>query len=113
MRFSLILRCAIAAALVTVPSLVISAPPETLPGTASLDWPEEDLSSRMMDGAHHFVERQIAQARDKRSRYWKYDSSSVAAWEASIHENRERLREIIGAVDRRAAPRMERFGDDD
>ena len=25
-----------------------------------LDWPEEDLSGRMMDGAHRFVERQIA-----------------------------------------------------
>ena len=39
-----------------------SASPELLPGTKALDWPEEDLSSRLMDGAHQFVERKIAEA---------------------------------------------------
>jgi hypothetical protein len=66
----------------------------------------------MMDGAHRFVEVQIAAARSKRQRYWKYDASSADAWEAALRENRERLRTIIGAVDERLPPRMERFGAD-
>ena len=85
---------------------------DALSGTQSLDWPEEDLSARMMDGAHQFVERKIAEAARDRGRYWKYDATSAAAYEASIHQNRQRLREIIGAVDPRLPPRMERFADD-
>jgi dienelactone hydrolase len=84
-----------------------------LPHTAALDWPEEDLSSRMMDGAHRFVERQIAETQARAGRYWKYDRSSAAAWNGSLQDNRERLREIIGVVDVRLPPRLERFGDDE
>src|SRR6266513_1276041 len=78
---------------------------EPLPGTAPLDWPEEDLSSRMMDGAHRFVESQIAKARDKRQQFWP---SAASALNEAIEANRQRLREIIGATDQRAAPHMER-----
>ena len=78
-----------AGALLATSSVAHAAPPETLPQTTTLDWPEEDLSSRMMDGAHQFVERQIAEASSRRTRYWNYDRSSAPAWEASIQENRE------------------------
>lgn len=88
------------------------AAPEGLPGTQALDWPEEDLSSRLMDGAHQFVERKIAEAARDRSRLWKLDASSTEAYETSLAENRQHLREILGAVDPRSAPRMERYGDD-
>ena len=44
-----------------------SAASESLPGTKALDWPEEDLSTRLMDGAHQFVERKIAEAGRARS----------------------------------------------
>jgi hypothetical protein len=37
--------------------LADSATLGSLPGTKTLDWPEDDLSARMMDGAHQFVER--------------------------------------------------------
>src|SRR5436190_16542439 len=47
---------------------------EPLPGTAPLDWPEEDLSGRMMDGAHRFVEGQIADAIRKRHEVWKQNT---------------------------------------
>jgi len=57
-----------------------------------------------MDGAHLFIERQIQQSRAKRGRFWKDDSS--------IAKNRQRFREIIGAVDSRLPVRMERVGDD-
>jgi dienelactone hydrolase len=86
---------------------VFSADP--LPGTAPLDWPEEDLSGRMMDGAHRFVERQITQARENRQRFW---SQGALTSNEVIQPNSQRLREIIGATDRRTSPRMERFGDD-
>src|SRR5262245_46000832 len=82
---------------------------DSLPGTTPVDWPEEDLSGRMMDGAHRFVEREIATARDRRQKLWP---ASALPWDEPIQKNRERLREIIGAVDQRSAPRMERFGDD-
>jgi len=89
-----------------------SATPAWLPGTKVLDWPDEDLSSRMMDGSHQFVERKIAEAERGRDRYWRIDATSRGAYEASITENRQALREILGAVDPRSAPRMERYGDD-
>jgi len=102
---------------VTVSGPVSSAqqPPaaEPLPQTAALDWPEEDLSGRMMDGAHRFVERQIDAVQARSTRFWTYDPSSAAAWNAALDGNRERLREIIGAVDPRLPPGVERFGDDD
>ena len=84
-----------------------------LPQTAPLDWPEEDLSTRMMDGAHRFVERQIVDTRARSGRFWNYDASSAAAWNASVKANRDRLREIIGVVDARQNPNLERFGDDE
>jgi dienelactone hydrolase len=77
-----------------------------------LEWSEEDLSGRMMDGAHRFIEKQIDEAASRRAAYWNYDRSTPAAWEASLQENRERLRQIIGAVEPRLPSRMERFGDD-
>ena len=86
---------------------------QSLAQTTALEWPEEDLSGRLMDGAHRFVERQIAAMLARADRFWKYDRSSRAAWDASLKGNRDLLREIIGAVDQRAAPALERFGDDE
>jgi hypothetical protein len=86
---------------------------QLLAQTTALEWPEEDLSGRLMDGAHRFVERQIAAMQARADRFWTYDRSSRAAWEASLKGNRDRLREIIGAVDQRVAPALERFGDDE
>jgi dienelactone hydrolase len=88
-----------------------AAPP--LAQTTALDWPEEDLSGRLMDGAHRFVERQITEVQARSDRFWKYDRSSPAAWNAALEGNRDRLREIIGAVDPRVAPALERYGDDE
>ncbi len=85
---------------------------EPLANTKSLEWPEADLSARLMDGAHRFVEGQIRAARDQRGRFWKYDTSSRQAYEASVAENRQQLRQIIGAVDPRLPARMEQFGDE-
>lgn len=86
--------------------------PEPLAGTAPLEW-QDELDVRLMDGAHAFVERQIASARSRRGRYWKRDLSSREAYETSVEPNRRELRRILGVVDARAAPAMERFGDGD
>ena len=83
-----------------------------LPGTQPLDW-QGDLSERMMEGAHRFVERKIGESIEKRQRHWKRDFSSRQAYEASVESNRQRLKKIIGVVDSRLPTRMERFGDDE
>jgi dienelactone hydrolase len=85
---------------------------QPLPGTTPLSW-EEDLSERMMDGAHRFVERKINESVQGRQQYWRRDFSSPQAYEASVEPNRKRFLQIIGAVDPRVPARMERFGDDD
>jgi len=85
---------------------------ETLPGTKLLAWEEEDLSTRMMDGAHTFVERKIAESITKREQYWHRDFASPDAYTNSVEPNRQRLREIIGAVDERLPSTLEQFGDD-
>jgi len=83
-----------------------------LPDTKPLEWPEEDLSARLMDGAHRFIDGQIRVSCARRSRFWKYDASSRQAYEVSIAENRQQLRQILGAVDPRLPVSMEQFGDD-
>jgi dienelactone hydrolase len=93
-------------------SCVAAVSGETLPQTKPLDWPEADLSSRLMDGAHKFVERQIDESVGKRTHFWRRDFSSSAAYTESVQPNRAHLQTIIGAVDNRLQPRMERFGDD-
>lgn len=87
--------------LLTKVSSPIEAAASALPGTQSLEWPEEDLSTRLMEGAHRFIDKQIQEAHIRRSRFWKYDTSSYQAYETSVVENRQRLRMIIGAVDTR------------
>lgn len=86
--------------------------PEVLPGTQPLEWEEADLSGRLMDGAHRFVERKIDEAPSTRAGLWKRDFSSAEAYVRSVQLNRERWREFIGAVDARLPVAMERFGDD-
>src|SRR5262245_57076832 len=85
---------------------------QDLPGTQPLDW-QGDLSERMMDGAHRFVERKIGESIEKRQRHWMRDFSSRQAYDASVEPNRQRLKKIIGVVDSRVPTRMERFGDEE
>ena len=78
----------------------------------ALEWPEADLSARMMDGAHRFVERKIAESLPARATLWARDFRSTDAYKASIQPHRERFQTLIGAVDPRLPPNMERYGDD-
>jgi len=85
---------------------------QTLPETSPLEWEEADLSGRLMDGAHRFVERKISEVPEKRDSLWLRDFSSVDAYRASVAANREHLKIIVGAVDQRLPAAMERYGDD-
>lgn len=83
-----------------------------LPGTQPLTW-EGSFPERIMDGAHRYVERKIAESIEARQKYWNRDLSSRAAYEKSVEPNRGRFLKQIGVVDARPAIAMERFGDDD
>ena len=91
-----------------------AAPPETvvLEGTQPLLW-EGDLSEKMMDGAHRYVEGKIAESVVARQKYWHRDFSSHAAYNKSVQPNRDRLLKQIGIVDARPSPDLEFFGDDE
>ena len=83
-----------------------------LPQTALLDWPEADLSTRLMDGAHAFAERQIAESVAQRPARWSRDFSSPAAYTRSVEPNRARFQSILGLADPRLPAALERYGDD-
>jgi dienelactone hydrolase len=85
---------------------------DALPQTRPLNWEEADLSARLMDGAHRFVERKIAESRGRRADYWRREFSSPAAYAASVAPNRAHFRTILGAGDTRLPPLMERYGDE-
>ncbi|MDA1231882.1 MAG: dienelactone hydrolase family protein, partial [Planctomycetota bacterium] len=76
---------------------------ETLAGTQPLEWPEADLSGRLMTGAHRFIESRIKVADDKR-REMQID-------DAKRTELRNELQTILGVVDERLPTRLEQFGD--
>jgi dienelactone hydrolase len=84
---------------------------QALPGTQPLTW-EGDLSERLMDGAHRYAERKIAETAKARQKYWQRDLTSPAAYDKSVEPNRARFRKMIGAVDPRLPADLERFGDD-
>ncbi len=87
-----------------------SAAPRVPQGDALVS--SDDLSVRMLEGLHRHADRQIEAASAKRGRLWRRDVSSRAAYERSVEPHRQRFRKIIGVVDPRLPPRMERFGDD-
>src|SRR3954453_4432345 len=81
---------------------------DILPGTRALTM-EGDLAAQMVDGINKWLIRETNAIRERRSSYWQRDYSSPAAYDKSISPNRDHLRRIIGATDRRvAAPRMMR-----
>lgn len=109
------IRCSFvsAIALSLLPSALLAAEElKPLPNTKPLDW-TGDLSAKMLDGCHAFIDRKIAASVESRQKYWNRDFSSREAYEKSIAENRRRFARQIGATDERLPVAMERFGDDD
>src|SRR5438046_2282965 len=87
-------------------ALLEAAVTDTMPGTQPLTW-EGDLSEKMMDSAHKFVERKIAESIEARRKHWKRDLSSRAAYEKSVEPNRASFLKLIGVVDPRPSAVME------
>ena len=87
-----------------------SVPSAVLPGTGALTW-DGDISVRMMDQAHVFMERLIAESPARRSAYRARNFSSAEAYAQSVEPNRDRLRRIIGVTSQRVPVVMHRDGD--
>jgi dienelactone hydrolase len=64
-----------------------------------------DLASQMVDGIHRFLLHQTLEAVQERAQLWQRDYRSREDYERSVAPNRERFRQIIGAVDKRVAVR--------
>lgn len=56
----------------------------------------------MVDGIHRFLQRRTQEGND-RGNLWQRDTSSPERYNQSVAENRQRFRQIIGAVDTRTA----------
>lgn len=95
--------------------------PVALPGTRPLTWDltPQQVSRKMLEGAHTFIDSKIEASRATRASAWHRDFSSLAAYERSVDPNRERLMEIIGLADRASSPgqvamqKISRAGDED
>jgi dienelactone hydrolase len=86
--------------------------PDRLPDTKELT-ETGDLAAKMMDGAHRFLDRRLAESVKGRERSWNRDGSSAEAYAKSVEPNREHLRTILGVVDARVPPKLECFAEDD
>src|SRR5215469_6413597 len=93
-RWHLLLTGAIA--VVSLAPLRAEPLPETKPLTR-----DGDLAAQMVEGIDKYLMREIAASVEKRKQYWKVDYSSPAAYQKSIQPNRERLKRILGVVDKR------------
>ncbi|MBX9581954.1 MAG: dienelactone hydrolase family protein [Gemmataceae bacterium] len=76
---------------------------EPLPGTQPLT-ESGDLAGKMVAGIHTYLDRELAAAPERRKALWKPDPSSPEAYAKSVAPNRERLRKLLGVVDRREPP---------
>src|ERR1035438_5853014 len=75
-----------------------------LPGTQPLTL-QGDLAAQMVNGIHQYLLRRIQNATQERGRLWQRDYHSAEAYKRSVSPNRERFRQIIGAVDARIGAR--------
>jgi dienelactone hydrolase len=82
---------------------VTSASEAVLPGTTPLTM-QGDLAKQMVDGIHQFLMRRLEETPQERERLWQRDYGSVERYQQSVLPNRERFRQIIGAVDPRVTP---------
>ena len=73
--------------------------PDMLPGTGPLTW-QGDLSVKMLDGAHKFIEEKIEESVSSRAKLWNRDFSSPSAYERSVEPNRKRFMKYIGVEDK-------------
>ena len=78
----------------------LSSGAANLPGTAPLD-AQGDLSAQMVAGIDQFLDAETQRAFELRKNFWKRNFSSPEAYGLSIRSNRNRLRQILGAMQTR------------
>jgi len=78
--------------------------PSALPGTAPLTM-SGDLAAQMVDGIHRFLLHRTEEAARERAGLWQRNYHSAEDYDRSVAPNRERFRQIIGAVDVRVPAR--------
>jgi hypothetical protein len=61
---------------------------------------EGDLSAKMLDGAHKFIEGKINSSIANRLKLWNRDFTSQQAYELSVEPNRKRFMKYIGLEDK-------------
>ena len=76
-----------------------------LPGTAPLTL-QGDPAAQMVAGIDRFLARQLEAVVGRRPGRWQRDVTSPEAYESSVAVRRQRLRKIIGLVDRREEVEM-------
>ncbi|MDE0577077.1 MAG: dienelactone hydrolase family protein, partial [Opitutales bacterium] len=81
-------------------SLGIELRKEVLPGTKPLTL-EGDLAERMLEGAHRFLDRKLAETLVRRSNHWEKGLSSPKNKESFLADNRKELARILGVTDER------------
>jgi dienelactone hydrolase len=89
--------------------------PVALPGTGPLTWnlTPQEVSRKMLDGAHLYIDEKIKASRSTRAQAWKRDFASRNAYERSVDPNRKRLMDILGIADRSpSAPAYHPLADD-
>jgi hypothetical protein len=72
--------------------------PDVLPGTKPL-LTGGDLSAKMLEGAHKFIQEQIDKSLANRLKFWTRDLTSPLAYNTSVEPNRKRFMKIIGVED--------------
>lgn len=77
-------------------------PAKVLPGTQALTWDlsPADLATKMLNGAHQFIDKKIAQSIVDRPGFWRRDFTSGQAYERSVEPNRRRFMKYIGVEDK-------------
>jgi dienelactone hydrolase len=72
----------------------------TLPGTDPLTQ-QGDLAMQMVDAIRNYLASETERLASERERLWNRDFASLDRYERSVEPNRQRFRQIIGAVDQR------------
>jgi dienelactone hydrolase len=79
---------------------------DPLPNTQPLTF-TGDPAAAMVAGIHKYLDRETAAAVEKSWQFWKLNFTSPEAFAKSVQPNRERLKKILGVVDKRLPPEME------
>ena len=108
-RIGVLSTCLLWSILFLLDSTPSSGAERALPGTRALTI-KQPLDEIMVDGINRFCLQQLTASRDRRGELWQRDYASVEAYTASIADNRDRFRQIIGAVDSRVTSKPQRFG---